>query len=49
MTLPDASAKNYRTEIDRNLLYVACTRAMHGLSVMAAAAFSELLPAAVPA
>jgi len=29
--VPDASAQNYRTEMDRNLLYVACTRAMHRL------------------
>ena len=29
--VPDASAKNYTTPMDRNLLYVACTRAMHEL------------------
>ncbi len=28
---PHADAENYRSEIDRNLLYVACTRAMHRL------------------
>ncbi|MFN3847769.1 MAG: 3'-5' exonuclease, partial [Paracoccaceae bacterium] len=33
--IPDASAANYRTEMDRNLLYVACTRAMHRLTVVA--------------
>lgn len=31
--VPTASEKNYSTEIDRNLLYVACTRAMHKLVV----------------
>lgn len=29
----DASAASYQTEMDRNLLYVACTRAMHQLAV----------------
>jgi DNA helicase II / ATP-dependent DNA helicase PcrA len=27
--VPDVSEKNYSTEMDRNMLYVACTRAMH--------------------
>lgn len=31
--VPGATEKNYSTEIDRNLLYVACTRAMHQLTV----------------
>ncbi len=30
----DAGAKNYHTEMDRNLLYVACTRAMHRLALL---------------
>ena len=29
--VPDASYENYYDEIDRNLLYIACTRAMHFL------------------
>lgn len=29
--IPDASAKDYCTNVDRHLLYVACTRAMHRL------------------
>jgi DNA helicase-2/ATP-dependent DNA helicase PcrA len=33
--VPDASARNYHTEMDRNLLYVACTRAMHHLTLFA--------------
>lgn len=40
----DVGAENYRTELDRNLLYVACTRAMDRLTVIAAGALSELLP-----
>jgi DNA helicase-2/ATP-dependent DNA helicase PcrA len=31
--VPDASADNYATEMDRNLMYVACTRAMHRLTL----------------
>ncbi|MFN3727833.1 MAG: HelD family protein [Allosphingosinicella sp.] len=40
----DASAGNYRTELDRNLLYVACTRAMHRLTLLATGDPSPLLP-----
>ncbi|MEX2577185.1 MAG: 3'-5' exonuclease, partial [Halofilum sp. (in: g-proteobacteria)] len=29
--VPEVSAKNYCSQMDRNLLYVACTRAMHRL------------------
>ena len=29
--VPDVSAKDYCTDVDRHLLYVACTRAMHRL------------------
>jgi DNA helicase-2/ATP-dependent DNA helicase PcrA len=29
--VPEASATNYASDMDRNLLYVACTRAMHRL------------------
>jgi DNA helicase II / ATP-dependent DNA helicase PcrA len=29
--VPNVTAKNYHTEPDRQMLYVACTRAMHGL------------------
>ncbi|MDF1578787.1 MAG: 3'-5' exonuclease, partial [Desulfobulbales bacterium] len=31
--VPAVSAENYSTEMDRNLLYVACTRAMHRLTL----------------
>ncbi|MFP4616028.1 MAG: HelD family protein [Thiohalorhabdus sp.] len=31
--VPQATADNYRTEMDRHLLYVACTRALHVLTL----------------
>lgn len=31
--VPGANAATYRTELDRSLLYIACTRAMHALTV----------------
>jgi DNA helicase II / ATP-dependent DNA helicase PcrA len=31
--IPDADKKNYHSIVDRGLLYIACTRAMHKLSV----------------
>ena len=31
--IPFASARNYKTEIDKSMLYVACTRAMHQLTL----------------
>jgi DNA helicase II / ATP-dependent DNA helicase PcrA len=43
--VPDASAHHYHTEMDRNLHYVSCTRAMHRLSVFAVGEPSALLPA----
>lgn len=42
----DASAENYPDKIDRKLLYVACTRAMHRLTVVAVGSLSPLLAAA---
>lgn len=42
----DASQQNYHTEMDRNLLYVACTRAMHRLLLVAVGEASALLPEA---
>lgn len=42
----DASAGNYRTEMDRNLLYVACTRAMHRLTLYSVGDPSPFLPTA---
>jgi DNA helicase-2/ATP-dependent DNA helicase PcrA len=31
--VPYASAGNYSTEVDRRMLYIACTRAMHQLTL----------------
>jgi len=31
--VPFVSASNYKSEIDRRMLYIACTRAMHRLTV----------------
>jgi DNA helicase-2/ATP-dependent DNA helicase PcrA len=31
--IPFASARNYQTEVDRSMLYIACTRAMHKLTL----------------
>jgi DNA helicase-2/ATP-dependent DNA helicase PcrA len=32
--VPFASARNYHTEVDRGMLYIACTRAMHQLTLL---------------
>lgn len=42
--VPHCTAKNYHTAPDRQMLYVACTRAMHRLEVMWAGKKSGLLP-----
>jgi DNA helicase-2/ATP-dependent DNA helicase PcrA len=42
--IPDADAATYHTDMDRNLLYVACTRAMHRLTLITTGAPSPLLP-----
>ncbi len=36
MIVPMCSWENYRTEMDRSLLYIACTRAMHRLDLTCA-------------
>ena len=41
--IPFVSARNYRTEIDRSILYIACTRAMHRLTLTFAREQSDLL------
>jgi DNA helicase-2/ATP-dependent DNA helicase PcrA len=33
VVVPFASARTYRTEVDKSMLYVACTRAMHRLTL----------------
>ncbi|WP_291862409.1 UvrD-helicase domain-containing protein [Marinilabilia sp.] len=32
--VPDADDRNYQNEVDRGLLYIACTRAMHRLNLL---------------
>lgn len=47
--IPDASEAVFSTEMDRNLLYVACTRAMHSLSLISVGKPSGFLPIEEPA
>jgi len=42
--IPFASARNYATEVDRGMLYIACTRAMHQLTLTFAKEKSTFLP-----
>jgi DNA helicase-2/ATP-dependent DNA helicase PcrA len=42
--VPDVSEKNYSTEMDRNMLYVACTRAMHCLTITCIGTPARFLP-----
>lgn len=35
VVIPFANDENYQTELDRNLLYVSCTRALHNLTFIA--------------
>lgn len=43
VVLVDADCANYATECDRNLLYIACTRAMHRLTLLYVGQVSPLL------
>lgn len=43
VVLPEVTADNYRTDMDRNLLYVGCTRAMHRLTLTATGQSSPFL------
>lgn len=40
----DVSSKNFHTEVDRSLLYIACTRAMHRLEILWSGERSPLIP-----
>lgn len=44
VVVPEASDRNYHTAMDRNLLYVACTRAMHKLVLTFTGAPSRFVP-----
>lgn len=41
--IPDADCENYRSEYERGLLYVACTRAIHRLTVLYSGEISPFL------
>src|SRR6185312_6122774 len=41
--VPNVTDENYHTPMDRNLLYVACTRAMHKLTLTFAGAVTPLI------
>ncbi|GGF21742.1 HelD family protein [Hymenobacter cavernae] len=43
--VPFASARNYQTEVDKRMLYVACTRAMHQLTLTYAGELTSFLVA----
>ena len=42
--VPDADSRNYDSDYDRNLLYIACTRAMHKLTLFYTGSPSPFLP-----
>jgi DNA helicase-2/ATP-dependent DNA helicase PcrA len=46
--VPHAGRKNYQTEIDRSMLYVAVTRAMHKLSLTTTGEITELIGTIAP-
>jgi len=41
--VPFASARTYHTEVDRSMLYIACTRAMHRLTLTYSGAITPIL------
>lgn len=41
--IPDADSEHYHTEYDKSLLYIACTRAMHRLTLLYAGELSPLI------
>ncbi len=41
--VPSADSKTYRTDFDRRLLYIACTRAMHKLSLTCTGELTEFI------
>ncbi|AIZ65470.1 helicase (plasmid) [Hymenobacter sp. DG25B] len=43
--VPFASARHYKTEVDRSMLYVACTRAMHQLTLTYSGTITAFLSA----
>ena len=43
VVVPFASARNYHTEVDRRMLYIACTRAMHQLTLTCSGPLTPLI------
>jgi DNA helicase-2/ATP-dependent DNA helicase PcrA len=43
--VPFASARNYKTDVDKSMLYIACTRAMHRLTLTYAGEITPFLSA----
>lgn len=43
VVIPQATTLNYKTQVDKSMLYIACTRAMHRLVVTHAKAITEFL------
>ena len=43
VVVPYVNEKEYHTEMDRSLLYIACTRAMHKLTLTAAGEISHFI------
>jgi DNA helicase-2/ATP-dependent DNA helicase PcrA len=43
VVVPFTTARDYHTEIDRRMLYVACTRAMHSLTLTCSGTISALI------
>ena len=41
--IPFASSKNYNTDVDRSMLYIACTRAMHRLTITYSRELTEFI------
>ncbi|RAV98501.1 helicase [Pseudochryseolinea flava] len=44
VVVPFASIRNYHTDVDRSMLYIACTRAMHQLTLLFTKEKSSFLP-----
>ena len=42
--VPDVSGDKYKSELDRRLLYIACTRPLHRLSLYSAGPLSGYIP-----
>jgi len=41
--VPQVNEDNYKTDVDRSMLYIACTRAMHELTITHNGELSKLI------